>query len=120
MTETTTGKHKADTTATKTNSNSYTIGTKPGGLYKTASGLVPGALGLGGGVATTSDSSLTATGETKAESNLTAIVATRVIRMPVYEEVFNNLLRDALHQFLARSEERRVGKECRSRWSPYH
>src|SRR5256886_17603295 len=25
---------------------------------------------------------------------------------------------DGLHQ--ARSEERRVGKECRSRWSPYH
>src|SRR3989442_13854949 len=24
----------------------------------------------------------------------------------------------ALHEF--RSEERRVGKECRSRWSPYH
>src|SRR2546430_713926 len=23
-------------------------------------------------------------------------------------------------QFRARSEERRVGKECRSRWSPYH
>ena len=23
-------------------------------------------------------------------------------------------------QELARSEERRVGKECRSRWSPYH
>src|SRR5258707_8535362 len=23
-------------------------------------------------------------------------------------------------QFLDRSEERRVGKECRSRWSPYH
>ena len=22
--------------------------------------------------------------------------------------------------FLERSEERRVGKECRSRWSPYH
>ena len=22
--------------------------------------------------------------------------------------------------FLQRSEERRVGKECRSRWSPYH
>ena len=22
--------------------------------------------------------------------------------------------------FLTRSEERRVGKECRSRWSPYH
>src|SRR2546430_17648731 len=23
-------------------------------------------------------------------------------------------------QYLVRSEERRVGKECRSRWSPYH
>ena len=26
----------------------------------------------------------------------------------------------ALATFSARSEERRVGKECRSRWSPYH
>ena len=26
----------------------------------------------------------------------------------------------ALPFFAARSEERRVGKECRSRWSPYH
>src|SRR5256885_7562853 len=26
----------------------------------------------------------------------------------------------ALVPFVARSEERRVGKECRSRWSPYH
>ena len=25
-----------------------------------------------------------------------------------------------LERFVARSEERRVGKECRSRWSPYH
>ena len=24
------------------------------------------------------------------------------------------------HRLFARSEERRVGKECRSRWSPYH
>ena len=24
------------------------------------------------------------------------------------------------YQKLSRSEERRVGKECRSRWSPYH
>ena len=24
------------------------------------------------------------------------------------------------NEFNARSEERRVGKECRSRWSPYH
>ena len=25
-----------------------------------------------------------------------------------------------LHESKGRSEERRVGKECRSRWSPYH
>ena len=30
-------------------------------------------------------------------------------------------LRQALiRAFITRSEERRVGKECRSRWSPYH
>jgi len=27
---------------------------------------------------------------------------------------------DELNERLGRSEERRVGKECRSRWSPYH
>ena len=33
-----------------------------------------------------------------------------------------NLLRAArqLRLEISRSEERRVGKECRSRWSPYH
>src|SRR5258706_6252560 len=30
------------------------------------------------------------------------------------------LLLDEAFEGLARSEERRVGKECRSRWSPYH
>ena len=33
------------------------------------------------------------------------------------EEVF---LSYVLQDFPSRSEERRVGKECRSRWSPYH
>ena len=28
--------------------------------------------------------------------------------------------KDAEVMIVARSEERRVGKECRSRWSPYH
>ena len=28
--------------------------------------------------------------------------------------------RDARFVYVTRSEERRVGKECRSRWSPYH
>ena len=27
---------------------------------------------------------------------------------------------DIRHKLQNRSEERRVGKECRSRWSPYH
>src|SRR3712207_8577398 len=27
---------------------------------------------------------------------------------------------DAVSEVVGRSEERRVGKECRSRWSPYH
>src|SRR5256885_16207786 len=35
----------------------------------------------------------------------------------VYNEVDSV---EPLHRELMRSEERRVGKECRSRWSPYH
>ena len=31
-----------------------------------------------------------------------------------------NLMELGLGRILGRSEERRVGKECRSRWSPYH
>ena len=33
-----------------------------------------------------------------------------------YREAFENIEK----QLDVRSEERRVGKECRSRWSPYH
>ena len=29
-------------------------------------------------------------------------------------------LKNCVRSHLSRSEERRVGKECRSRWSPYH
>ena len=37
-----------------------------------------------------------------------------------FQTAFNNK-RDALNKAKhRRSEERRVGKECRSRWSPYH
>ena len=32
--------------------------------------------------------------------------------------IFDSVIRKANSQ--SRSEERRVGKECRSRWSPYH
>ena len=31
-----------------------------------------------------------------------------------------NLISELSHKRAERSEERRVGKECRSRWSPYH
>ena len=31
-----------------------------------------------------------------------------------------SLIHSDLFRIAARSEERRVGKECRSRWSPYH
>ena len=31
-----------------------------------------------------------------------------------------DLPKRTLHKTCPRSEERRVGKECRSRWSPYH
>ena len=39
------------------------------------------------------------------------------------EAMMGDIVRDeAIRQVMnvARSEERRVGKECRSRWSPYH
>ena len=36
------------------------------------------------------------------------------------EEKKLNSLHEEDSLYKARSEERRVGKECRSRWSPYH
>ena len=38
------------------------------------------------------------------------------IKVPVIKEV----IKEVPKEVLKRSEERRVGKECRSRWSPYH
>ena len=46
-------------------------------------------------------------------------LAFHVINMPVEQvEGLANAIVDARKN--VRSEERRVGKECRSRWSPYH
>ena len=39
------------------------------------------------------------------------------IKLPM--EFFTEL-EQKFHNLYGRSEERRVGKECRSRWSPYH
>ena len=37
----------------------------------------------------------------------------RPMRYPYFYEMYQDAIKN-------RSEERRVGKECRSRWSPYH
>ena len=50
-------------------------------------------------------------------------VFTEVARMAyanVKGEQANHLMRKIPYTIIPRSEERRVGKECRSRWSPYH
>src|SRR5258708_22024651 len=42
---------------------------------------------------------------------------------PTYGQRESDYLTEEIHtldEVLTRSEERRVGKECRSRWSPYH
>ena len=46
----------------------------------------------------------------------------RVIRLGQDVDKTHRFAQDALDRAYtaARSEERRVGKECRSRWSPYH
>ena len=44
----------------------------------------------------------------------------RLRRIPALIEMpYNNAVKECIDKF-SRSEERRVGKECRSRWSPYH
>ena len=35
-------------------------------------------------------------------------------------DFYMNCIVGLVHKYYGRSEERRVGKECRSRWSPYH
>ena len=50
---------------------------------------------------------------------------TKVGEVELSEAVFGiepnqTVVHEVVKNHLARSEERRVGKECRSRWSPYH
>src|SRR2546430_3698140 len=56
-----------------------------------------------------------ATREQKRLQNQIVLFQGRVALSPAVEEQYKALDRDYV-----RSEERRVGKECRSRWSPYH
>ena len=57
----------------------------------------------------------------------TTVISGRLVRNPGYNEVENERGLHKIAKFVlavrrnySRSEERRVGKECRSRWSPYH
>ena len=46
-------------------------------------------------------------------------LAVAVIVGAAFNNIISSLVKDIINPIL-RSEERRVGKECRSRWSPYH
>src|SRR2546430_6584142 len=43
-----------------------------------------------------------------------------IFRGPDAVERIHEVVGHIVHERTSRSEERRVGKECRSRWSPYH
>ena len=42
------------------------------------------------------------------------------LRKSIYKKEEKRFEKSFFFFFIYRSEERRVGKECRSRWSPYH
>src|SRR2546430_12178535 len=48
------------------------------------------------------------------------IAREQVLRVQSIVNETRENIRTQLHDVRERSEERRVGKECRSRWSPYH
>ena len=50
--------------------------------------------------------------------NFTSLINTIIISPRRWGK--SSLVNKAAKLAMARSEERRVGKECRSRWSPYH
>ena len=54
------------------------------------------------------------------EGNPTLRAVAEEVTFPLSDQEI--ILGEKMMQFLkhSRSEERRVGKECRSRWSPYH
>ena len=54
----------------------------------------------------------------KAESPSNRSEELNVLIIDKSEQLYREI--QELYQELCRSEERRVGKECRSRWSPYH
>ena len=57
-------------------------------------------------------------GDTRTNMTMTIMSAAKEVAA-IEEPTFENVCK-AISSDLCRSEERRVGKECRSRWSPYH
>ena len=43
-----------------------------------------------------------------------------ILKAVLFKSFLLKLRNELVSKVLLRSEERRVGKECRSRWSPYH
>ena len=58
--------------------------------------------------------------EVLARDSFPAIRQFYVPRVYEFNELHSNLKACSWNEATRRSEERRVGKECRSRWSPYH
>src|ERR1035438_1234068 len=58
-------------------------------------------------------------GYTVGSSNIVA-GRPRLLKVLALDSGFPSGLVQAMRDYKARSEERRVGKECRSRWSPHH
>src|SRR2546427_1022079 len=61
------------------------------------------------------------TGRLPFEGNTSAAIFNAILnKVPIAPVQLNPDLPPELERIVNRSEERRVGKECRSRWSPYH
>ena len=56
----------------------------------------------------------------RGDAGLSGYTKTNIPEKPVLLWSFKSDSRTASSPVIYRSEERRVGKECRSRWSPYH
>ena len=51
---------------------------------------------------------------------LITLISTGFLHSQMTFQLWNFNAKPGMESAIARSEERRVGKECRSRWSPYH
>ena len=80
------------------------------------------ALRAAGGALTDPDAGSRRDARARAAESSALFTALGVLPEPAREGLFGPASQWALFTYYAegRSEERRVGKECRSRWSPYH